>query len=153
MPHRSRALCDKRQEQSSALEFVQVPFRNSHTALVPFVEMFETHTQQRSLKLIQPAIEASLFVVILALRPVVAKQPNPLGQLIVVGGYRAGIAVSPEILRRIKTPSGGVAKASHHAITVARTMSLGRVLDHLQTMPSRYLIDSVHFGGLPVQVH
>src|SRR6185369_1614112 len=105
--------------------------------------MFETHTQQRSLKLVEPAVEASLLVVILALRSVVAQQPYPFGQLIVVGGHRAGVTVGAEILRRIKTPSGSVAKASDHSITVARTMGLGRVLDHFQTMPSRYLVDGV----------
>jgi hypothetical protein len=61
---------------------------------------------------------------------VVAEHGDAIGERFIIGDDGAGVAVSAEILARIKRKTGGDTQAADLSPPLGRAMGLGRVFDH-----------------------
>ena len=96
--------------------------------LRPAVEMGELHGEHRGLDRVEPAVGAA-GVVVVPRATVVAHPPQLRGELVVVGGDRAGVAERAEVLARVEAEASGEADRACGAIAVARAVGLRCVLD------------------------
>src|SRR5581483_3123241 len=77
-----------------------IPRRRLATLPVPALEMRQEDTQHRRLHGVESRIVAEVLEGLLLARAVEAEQPDPLGELGVVGGDQAAVAEGEQVLRR-----------------------------------------------------
>src|SRR6185437_2027370 len=102
---------------------------------------------------VETAIAAQTFVLIFDARTVVAQQANLLGHRVIVSRNGSAIAEGTEILAGIEAEAGRVSQSAGAASLIAGTVSLGGVLDHLQSARLSQGVDGVHVGRLAEQMH
>src|SRR3954447_533573 len=97
--------------------------------VVPARQPLQFRVQHHRLQRVQARIEPQLRVVVLHLAAVIAQRPELGGQLVGVGGHRARVAVSAEILPRVEAGARGQPAGPRGAAVPPRPLRLGGVLD------------------------
>src|SRR5205085_1185401 len=90
------------------------------------------HAQHSGLDLVQPRVVAHVLKMPFIPRTVKAERARQLGQLVVVGGYRAAVAETAEVLRRVEGDRRDVAQRAGAPAVPPRPERLGGILEHRQ---------------------
>src|SRR6185436_11408283 len=112
--------------------------------------MRQFYIQNRALKAIHAAVDA--FHDMFALAAMARKSGHPVSQAVIVGHSATGVAVSTEVLPRIKGKGGGVTESSDDFTFVLSQVCLCTIFDDPQVMLSCDSHDGIHIGRLAVQV-
>ena len=148
-----RAGANLGQRQPAAGQQAVVLGRDAAAARVFSVQMAQLHAQDRSLELVQPAVEAG-DVTDVALPPAVfPQQPHAFRQPGVTRDHRAPVPERPQILGRIKAERSDVADGAGHVAVVGRAVRLRAVFDHRQVVAARDRQDRSGVGRLTVEMH
>ena len=98
------------------------------------IEVAELDGQNRRLQSIEPTIKAQHRIIIFRALTIIAKHPNTLGELRVIGDDSAPVAKCPEIFAGVKTEARRVAEAGDRRIADAGAVGLTGVLHNKQSM-------------------
>ena len=120
---------------------------------IPFIELAEFDAEKSGLEFINAGVETGEVVLVLDACAVVAQGSHFFGQIMVIGGDRAGVAERAEVFTGVETGRGGVPQATGFASMVQRALRLGVVFDDLESVPGRDFHDGIHVGGLAVEMN
>ena len=83
----------------------------------------------------------------------VTQEPNRVGLLAVVASHRPAVAVGAEVLARIEAEAGQPAGAADLDSVSPHAVGLGGILDDLEVITRRELLNRGQVGCPPVEVH
>ena len=109
----------------------QIEFRYLGAAGVPLVQMTELHPEKSSLKLVEAGVHPFHLIVVTLFGPIIPQHANPIRQCRIVGSDGSRIAQCPQVLGGIETVPGRMTQRAGPAPTIARSLSLGGVFQHL----------------------
>ena len=130
-----------------------VPIGEPPPGLGPAVEILELDAQHGPLEPVHAIVEAELGVVVAAALGVVAQAPQPLGDRLVIGRDRAGLAVGTEVLSRVEAEAAAQPERAGPLAVVACPVGLGGVLDDRNAAAATDLQQRPHVGGLAVEMN
>jgi hypothetical protein len=139
---RNKGIYDPAIEESSDLPPSQVPC----------IEVGELSHENGGLYFVEAAIDSLSLVKISALLAIVAQLPYLICYIILVGGDRAGVAESAEVLARIEAEAPGIPERSEFFAFVGSAVGLGGILDDRNALLLGDMNYGIHISGLPVQV-
>ena len=117
-------------------------------------ESLELYLQNRSLKRVQPGIQADADIVILELSlPVHAIRLDERGPLVIVGEYRTPVAVAPQRLRREERGRGNVAETARTLRVDSASEPLRTILEDQQPVTVGHGADSLIVSRKAEKVH
>ena len=115
---------------------------------MPAVEVFQFHIQHGGLDRGQAEHAADERVMIRVAGAMHAQKPACVGECIVVGADRPGIAERAEVLRRIEAQAPGKPQRTGRLAVALRADRLGGIFDHLQFVLAGDRVDLVHFRDI-----
>ena len=130
-----------------------VSVRDAPAFRVHPVQVRQLRQKERRLELVEPAVVALVYMVVLVIRAIIAQSPHPFRQRVVIRHHRAGVAQRTQIFAGIEAEPRRVAKGAHPAALIGCAVGLGAVLHHLQAVAAGNGHDRVHVAGLAIQVH
>src|SRR5438105_268177 len=84
---------------------------------------------------------------------VVAKTPDPCGDISVVRGDRTAVADGAEVLRWIEAPRCCPPEPTCRPVPVVGAVRLGGIFEDLEVVPGGDVEDGIDVGRLSVEVH
>src|SRR5919108_5673500 len=115
--------------------------------------MRQLHAQNRCLNSIQAAVCPELIVIIALHTPVVSQPPHVLGVVGIARCNQSRVAVSAQVLGRVKAEGGSNSQRSRPPPAPSRSDRLGRILDDRNLELLGEFLKGIHVGTLPVQVN
>ena len=115
--------------------------------------MLQLDAKDRSLQGVQTAVEAELLVMILAASSMDPKHAHMLGQVVIIGGHHAAVAIGTEVLGGKEAETPDVPHATRLVSFVSGPEGLSTILHYLETVLTRKLEQRVHVTTLPIQVY
>ena len=124
------------------------PARGNHVVQSP-----KPVQQDRGLECVHARNEAPPGDGVAALEAVVAQTHQRLGDVWVIGGHEPAIPCPAQVLQRVSGKAPQRSQGSGRLAVIGRAHRLGGVFDHKQSVPRGDIVDGVHLGDAPGQVH
>ena len=112
-----------------------VPAGDPPAGLVGLVEATQLHPQDRGLERVEAPVEPTLVVLVLDLRPEVAKRPDAVVDVGVTSHHHAGVTEGSEVLGGVEAEGRRIAERAGSFTPVPAPVGLARVLEDQQPVP------------------
>ena len=110
--------------------------------------MLELDPQNRSLDLVEPAVEPDLVMIVPYAAAMVPEAQQVFCEFCIIGDHHAAVSVAAEILAREEAEAADVAEDACLPAPVLGTKGLCAVLDDLEPVFLGKLHEPVHLNGL-----
>src|SRR3990172_3610707 len=119
----------------------------------PRVQVRQLHPQQRGLQGVQPAVGADGLVHILPGGTLGAQQPQPPGQVVIIGDHKPSVPQGAQVLRGVQTEAPQVADGAHLLPPELGAHRLGGIFDHEEPMLPGQREEGSHICRLPEEMY
>ena len=121
---------------------------------VPCVQVSKLDPQDCTLQAVHPAVPPDEGMLVLLSGPaVIASLSHAVREIRIRGDDGSGVAACPQVLARVEAETAGLPEVARLPAMAGRSLSLGRILDHRDVMPTGNGHHGAHIDAAAIQVH